>query len=116
MPYVAPTPEDFAARFAALATVTEETIDYWLAEAALECANWPEDMRAKAELYYAAHMIVELGAAPDMAAQGITQFRSGDFSVSYGKASERTGISSTAYGREFARLARVAFAGPRLVQ
>lgn len=114
MPYTAPTAEDFAARFPALSATAEETVDYWLADAATSCADFPEELRARAELNLAAHCIVQLSSEPSLAVQGVRSFKSADFALELGNASDRTGLMSTIYGQEFKRLTRVAFAGPRM--
>lgn len=114
MAYVAPSPSDLTERYPAFASVNETTIAYWLADAAEECADWPEDVRARAEMAYAAHRMAELGLGKGVIPAGATSFRSGDFSASISEvAAARIGFDATAYGREFAMLRRRYFAGPR---
>lgn len=114
MPYASPAAEDLIARYPAFTTTAEETIDLWLAEAAIECASWPEDVRARAEMAYAAHRMAELGQGAGAIPAGVTSFRSADFSASVdASVASRTGFEASVYGREFTLLRRRAFAGPR---
>ena len=103
------------ARYPAFASVADATVDYWLSEAAEDCASWSESLRARGEMALAAHRMAEIGIVTGAVPAGVTSFRSGTFSatVSDGVAS-RTGYESTVYGREFAQLARNLFGGPRL--
>ncbi len=115
MAYSAPTSSDLIERFPAFAAVDTDTIDLWLDEAAVECANWPDAARPRAEMAYAAHRMAEVGVIKDVKAMGVTSFRSGDFSATIdGSVSARTGYDATVYGREFAMLRRRYFGGPRL--
>jgi hypothetical protein len=115
MAYTAPTSDDLKERYPAFATVGNDTVDVWLAEAAEECANWPDDARARAEMAYAAHRMVETGSLASAVPQGLTSFRSGDFSASVSDSvASRSGFATTVYGQEFLRLQRRYFGGPRL--
>lgn len=112
MVYTAPTYEDLQERYPAFASTAQATIELWLDEAAIECAGWPDDDRARAEMAYAAHMMVETGALPSAVPGGLVSFKSGDFSATVDSAvAGRTGFDATAYGREFKRLMRRNFAG-----
>lgn len=115
MAYTAPTAATLKARYPAFASVADATVDYWLAEAAEDCANWSESLRARGEMALAAHRMADLGIVTGAVPAGVTSFKSGTFSasVSDGVAS-RTGYASTIYGREFQQLARNLFGGPRL--
>lgn len=115
MAYTAPTAATLKARYPAFTAVADETIDYWLAEAAEDCASWPDSLRARGEMALAAHRMAELGIITGAVPAGVTSFKSGTFSatVSDGFAS-RTGYDATVYGREFRQLARNLFGGPRL--
>lgn len=117
MAYAPPTSDDLIARYPAFANVSADTIDTWLLEAEAECAGFPEDYRARAELAYAAHMMADTGtltAGSSMA--GVTSFRSADFSATFSDAAaSRTGFNATSYGREFLALRRRFFGGPRLI-
>ncbi|MCA8906126.1 MAG: DUF4054 domain-containing protein [Hyphomonas sp.] len=114
MAYSAPDADALKERYPAFSGVADATIDIWLAEAATECASWDENIRARAEMAYAAHRMVELGVVQNATAMGVTSFRSGDFSATIGETvASRTGYDSTVYGREFKMLMRRYFAGPR---
>lgn len=117
MAYAPPAPADLAARYPEFAATDENVIDIWLTEAALECASWPEDVRPRAEMAYAAYRMKELqiGAASAIPA-GLTSFKSADFSATVSEATvSRTGYASNVYGREFQLLLRRYFGGPYLV-
>lgn len=115
MAYTAPTSATLKARYPAFASVADATVDYWLAEAAEDCAGWSDSIRARGEMALAAHRMAELGIVTGAVPAGVTSFKSGSFSatVSDGVAS-RTGYDATVYGREFLQLARALFGGPRL--
>jgi hypothetical protein len=115
MAYTAPTPDELKARYPAFVEIDEAAIDRWLDEAAAECFGWAEGTRARAEMAYAAHKLVETGVLASAVPAGLTSFRSGDFVASVdSRAASRTGFDSTVYGREFLDLRRRNFAGPRL--
>lgn len=115
MTYTAPTASDLKMRYPAFASVGDGTVTYWLGEAAEQCATWPDSIRSRAEMAYAAHRMAETGQGKGAVPAGVTSFKSGAFSatVADGIAS-LTGLDATVYGREFAALRRTAFAGPRL--
>lgn len=116
MAYTAPTPANLVAKYPKLAQVPSATIQIWLTEAATECAGWPEDIRARAEMLYAAHHLMVSGAIKTVTGSGVTSFKSGDFSVTVGdQAAARTGYSATEYGRQFSALMYRCFGGPRIV-
>ena len=113
MSYTAPTPADLVLRYPAFSAVAEASIDYWLTEAAKDCALFPDDMRARAEEAYAAHKMVETGALASAIPQGLTQFKSGTFSANVSESiASLTGFEATVYGREFIAMRRAAFSGP----
>lgn len=114
MTYAAPTADNLRARYPAFENVATYSIEQRLSDAADECANISDTIRARAEMALAAHMLIEAGEPKDLAAQGVSGFSSGDFSISYGDAANRTGLEATVYGREFKRLARASFGGPRM--
>lgn len=115
MPYTAPTAATLKARYPAFAAVADATVDYWLAEAAEDCASWPESLRARGEMALAAHKMAELGIVAGAVPAGVTSFKSGTFSASVADGvASRTGYNATVYGREFSQLARNLFGGPRL--
>ena len=117
MAYSAPTAAELIERYPAFAAVSVDTITLWLAEAAEECASWPDDPRTRAEMAYAAARMAELVLGAGAVPAGVTSFRSGDFSATVSDAAAgRTGFDSTVYGREFLMLRRRWRGGPRLVE
>lgn len=115
MAYTAPTAATLKARYPAFASVPDTTVDYWLTEAAEDCANWADSIRARGELALAAHRMAELGVVTGTIPTGVTSFKSGTFSASVSdNVASRTGYDATVYGREFKQLARSLFSGPRL--
>lgn len=112
MPYVQPTAADLKQRFPAFADVADETVEYWLTDARLIVTDsWIENDRAPAEMALAAHNMAlnglgtAGGAVGDLAAMGVTSFKSASMSVSMdGAAIARTsagGYRSTRYGADF---------------
>ncbi|NBC37358.1 DUF4054 domain-containing protein [Novosphingobium sp. FSY-8] len=98
-----------------MSAASDEAVTLWLAEAAVDCATFPEAIRARAEMAYAAHRLVEVGVVAGAVPAGVTSFKSGTFSATVADAAaSRTGFAATAYGQEFITLRRRAFAGPRL--
>ena len=113
MSYTAPTASDLKTRYPAFSGVADATVTYWLAEAAQDCALFPEALRARAEMAYAAHKLVEVGAIAGTIPQGLTQFKSGTFSATVAsELASLTGFDATVYGREFTAMRRAAFSGP----
>jgi hypothetical protein len=117
MPYVPATSETLKSRYPAFATVSDDTIDEWLAGGVIEAAIYPDDYRARVEMAYAAGMMAELGVLSGaVIPAGVTSFRSADFSASVSESVvNRTGFKASPYGREFIALRRRFFGGPRLV-
>lgn len=115
MAYTAPTPANLKARYPAFASVADATVTYWLDEAAEDCANWADALRARGEMALAAHRMAEQGIVTGAVPAGVTAFKSGTFSASVSDGvAARTGYDATIYGREFKQLARNLFGGPRL--
>lgn len=115
MAYVAPTLEDFRARYPAFDAVADATVQLWLDEGDNETSAFTDDTRPRAVMLYAAHKLAESGQGKGSIAQGVTSFKSGTFSASLtDSAASRTGFAATVYGREYLDLARRQFAGPRL--
>lgn len=115
MAYIAPTPAALKARYPAFAAADNGVVQTWLDEAAEECATFPDTIRARAEMAYAAHRMVEVGVIEGAVPAGVTQFKSGTFSASVSDAvAARTGLDTTVYGQELKELRKRAFAGPRL--
>ena len=111
-------------RYPAFTAVGEETIAYWLTEAAREVdASWG-DLQEPATLALAAHSMtvtpgVVASAAGASLPAGLTSFRSAavslDFSDAAATQAAEGGYKSTEYGREFLRFQRRHIGGPRLV-
>lgn len=115
MAYTAPTAATLKARYPAFASVPDTTVDYWLTEAAEDCANWADSIRARGELALAAHRMAELGVVTGTIPTGVTSFKSGGFALTLSDAAaSRSGYAATIYGQEFSLLARRLFSGPRL--
>lgn len=84
--------------------------------------HWPANMRARAQLYLAAHMLASEGGA-DRSIEGavtgpIVSKKEGDLAVGYaaaggGAAAYQAGnnYTDTPYGRRFAELQKAAFGG-----
>ncbi len=106
---------DFRLRYPAFVSIADGPIGFWLAKAGAEVGDtWPEDVRTEAKGAWAAHKLMESGVLQSMPS-GVTSFKSADFSASFSDAvAGRTGYDSTIYGREFKRLQRRCFGGPRL--
>ncbi len=115
MAYTAPTAYDLKVRYPAFVDLDDAPITYWLAEAAEDCALFPETTRARAEMAWTAHRLAEQGLGAGAVPQGVTSFKSGTFSATVSDAvAGLTGFDATVYGREFVALRRAAFAGPRM--
>lgn len=90
MPYTLPTSADLKIRFPAFAAVPDVTVEYWLTDARVTVLDtWIENDRAPAEMALAAHNMamnglgVAGGAVGDLAAMGVTDFKSASMSVSF---------------------------------
>lgn len=107
---------EFRLRFPAFAAVSDGPISYWLAQATADVGdNWPASIQTNARLSYAAHRLAENSALPSAIPMGVTSFKSGTFSATVADSvASAVGFETTAYGQEFLRLRRIAFAGPRL--
>ena len=113
MPYIKPTTSDFKTRYPAFAAVADAPVSYWLDEGDTETATWPDDIRARAVMAYAAHKLTETGALAGTVPQGLTSFKSGTFSATVSDSlASLTGFDATVYGREFIAMRRTAFSGP----
>jgi Protein of unknown function (DUF4054) len=109
MAYTAPTPAELRIRFPAFAAVTDEVINYWLADARVTVTDaWIEADRAPGEMELAAHNMAGNGygsaggAVAGLAAMGVTDFKSGAMSASFDaetvRAANAGGYGSTRYG------------------
>lgn len=114
------TPAGLKLRYPAFASVSDEVIAYWLADAALTVTDaWGADA-APAALALAAHKMATtpgvLPMGPDNLPAGVTSFRSGSFSVSVAESKAgAAGLQSTPYGQQYAAMLRRNSGGPRLV-
>lgn len=126
MAYTPATASDLRTRFPAFAAVPDGTVDYWLTDARLIVTEaWSEIDRAPAEMALAAHNLAlngygaAGGAVGDLAAMGVTSFKSASMSVNFAEgvisASAAGGYSATKYGQAFAVYLRRNTGGPRLV-
>lgn len=125
MAYSQPTAATLKLRFPAFAAVADETVEYWLTDARLIVTDsWDEADRAPAEMALAAHNMTlnGLGTAGgtvgDLAAMGVTEFKSASMAVSFDADAIRAskgGYDATRYGRAFAVFLRRNRGGPMLV-
>lgn len=126
-PFTKPRPADLIARFPAFAAVAPGTIAYWLLDAeSIVTADWGETDYRPALMELAAHNMVKngvvgisVGTVGDIAAKGVTDFKSASFSVSLESSAAKrfsgTGYASTQYGADFAMRLRRNAGGPRLI-
>lgn len=125
MAYTQPTAADLKLRFPAFAAVADETVEYWLTDARLiVTADWIEADRAPAEMALAAHNMVLAGlgtsggAVGELAAMGVTDFKSASMSVSFDAAAIRSAnggdYGATRYGIAFRTYLRRNRGGPFL--
>lgn len=114
------------ARFPAFSSVPDATIAYWLKDAGLIVTDaWDAGDFEPALLTLAAHKMALLGldktsgAVGNLAAMGVTSFKSASMSVNFDadtiKASNSGSYSSTKYGQLFLPYLRRNVGGPRLV-
>lgn len=127
MAYTTPDAATLKIRYPAFAAVPDPTVDYWLADARLIVTDaWAADDRAIAEMLLAAHNMAlqGLGTAggtvANLAAMGVTDFKSASMSVSLDaeilRASKGGGYDATSYGAQFKVYLRRNRGGPRLVK
>lgn len=107
----------FRMSFPAFASIEDGAIGFWLAKAATYVdASWSATFRDDAKVNFAAHKLVETGVLKTGIPHGVTMFKSGDFSANFSQArADLTGFKATDYGREFLRLRRICFGGPRIM-
>jgi len=109
------TIDEFRTRHPEFAQVADSTVLLWLVEGTEETASWSDATRNRGSILYAAHRIAEGGHGTGGIPAGVTSFKSGTFSATMtDAAASRVGFYSTIYGREYLRLMRRNFAGPRL--
>jgi len=126
MAYIEPTYVDLRARYAAFAAVDDATITYWLTDAhRMVDTSWMEEDYPVALIAYAAYRMTEEGVAglagseiSDIAASGVTSFKSGTFSASFSDAAASQaaagGYQANRYGREYWALLLKNRGGPRV--
>ncbi len=117
-----PALADFRARYPAFATVPDDTVTYWLADATRYVdESWPiEGDRDPAMMAHAAHSMFEQGLGTDAAgaalASGLTQWRSGSAALQFSDAAAQKaadgGLEADRYGREYLALLRRNKGGP----
>lgn len=113
MAYIPATVEDVKRRYPAFDPVPDTTVALWLADAAQDCAAWPDDYRTRGEVLRTAHSLAELGLGAGAIPAGVSSFKSGTFSATVSdNIAGATGFASTVYGREFLSLQRKLFGGP----
>lgn len=121
MAYEKPTPADLIIRYPALASIPEETRQYWLTDAErIVTVHWPESEYTPALMALAAHNLTLAGAGGQSSLPaGVTRFRSGAMDVSLSEAAvsakAKGGYGATGYGQEFEAMLRRVVGGPRLV-
>lgn len=126
MAYVEPDATALKLRYPAFAAVDDVTVEYWLTDARLIVTDaWIENDRSNAEMALAAHNLAlsgygqPSGAVGNLAAMGVTGFKSASMSVQFDGASvsrrNAGGYASTRYGVEFQTYLRRNIGGPRLV-
>lgn len=121
MAYVPPTPAGLKALFPAFAAVDDTTVQLFLDVAARSVdETWTEGDFTYARMLLAAHLMASngIGVSSELSGlpEGVTNVRSGSFSMSISdaaaSASVASGYGSTRYGREFAKLQKVNKGGP----
>lgn len=117
---------EFLMRYPAFASVGVSQIAYWLKDAeATVTDSWSEVDILPARMALAAHNLALSGygsaggAVGDLAAIGVTSFKSASMSVNFAdgvvSASARGGYGATRYGAEFQAYLRRNRGGPRLI-
>lgn len=115
MAWLAPTAEEFVARYLAFGDAPPDALALALAEAALAVDDsWPsESVFRDGQMLYAAHVLTLAGyggtteaALAAAGASGIKSIRSGSLSIDR---FDHSGLASTSYGRLFAELRRRTF-------
>jgi len=125
MPYTAPSPADLRLEYPAFAGVDDAVIQRQIESAQIiVTTDWIEADYSPAILAHAAYKLAANGAASsggavaDIAAMGVTSFKSADMSVSFDGAtianSAKGGYASNRYGQEFLTYLRRNRGGPFL--
>lgn len=125
--YTAPGPADFITRFPRFATAPVDAVQAALDEAATRVdTSWVEADYGRAIMLYAAHVLTldghGTGSESTLNANGLGEFqriKSGGLEVSRFDRPFTTAFANTlemsSYGKRFAELQRLNFAGPRVV-
>lgn len=118
MAHVPPTPADFKAKFPALASLPDATIQLALSEAAGRVdETWPEADFAPGRLYLAAHILTRDGHGPQaqaaaLQAQGVKSFKSGTLSAEFRDGPTDSPYATTSYGVSYLELLNRVAGGP----
>ncbi len=126
MAYSPVTATDLKTRFPAFATLDNATVELWLDDARIVVTDaWIEADRAPAESLLAAHYLTlnghgaSGGAVGNLAAMGVTDFKSASMSVSFDAGRVNSLVSgdysATTYGAQFLVHLRRNRGGPRLI-
>lgn len=126
MAYTVPAPADLKLRYPAFTAVDDEVVDYWIEDSLrIVTEGWFEGDYAPAILAHAAYQMAlnglgsAGGAVGDLAAMGVTDFKSASMSVSFDAstlaAAAKGGYGANRYGNEFAVFLRRNRGGPMLV-
>lgn len=121
--YSVPSPAVMITRMPAFAAVDPMAIEAAIADGAAQVTtDWVQADYARAILLYAAHVLTldghGTGTEAQLAKEGISDFqqiRSGNLHLQRFDRGPPSVMSSTSFGRRFAQLQRLNFAGPRLV-
>lgn len=126
MAYTEPDAATLKTRYPAFSAVADPTVEYWLTDARLIVTDtWAENDRAIAEMLLAAHNMALQGlgtaggAVANLAAMGVTSFKSASMSVGFDAAqiakASAGGYASTTYGEQFMVYLRRNRGGVRLI-
>ena len=121
MAYVDPTSDDLKTRYPAFAAVDDDVVDEALLEASTRVGeSWPDVDRSVGVKLYAAHLLASdgLGTSSEAQLAGFKSITVGSLKLERdtGSATVTTdSLLSTSYGRRFAELCSLNFAGPVLV-
>lgn len=108
---------ELRAMFPAFIPVADATIALWLRKSDASVAHWPTEDQNYGALLLAAHNMATLGLGKGTAPAGVTNFKSGTFSVTMSeKSASATGYASTIYGRQYLDMCQRIFGGARLVR
>ena len=109
------------AKYPAFASVTDDTIQIYMADAQVD-TSWLESDYASAIMLWTAWAMTDagIGTGGEVAGyigSGVSRLKSGSLDVSFSDAaSSATGYETNAYGRRFLSLYRKNKAGPRVIR